>query len=93
MVVYEDLITYESGVYSHHEGTIIGGHAVLIVGWGVDKRGESQEEEYWEVQNSWGPDWGENRGYFRIKAGDSELASDLFGGSYSCIPELMNEAD
>ena len=45
MVVYEDLIEYQSGVYTHEEGSIIGGHAVLIVGWGKDKKGE----EYWEV--------------------------------------------
>ena len=63
MVVYEDLITYQSGIYSHKEGTIIGGHAVLIVGWGVSEYGT----EYWEVQNSWGPEWGENGGFFRIK--------------------------
>ncbi len=37
MVVYEDLISYQSGIYSHKEGTIIGGHAVLIVGWGVSE--------------------------------------------------------
>ena len=51
MVIYEDLFTYKSGVYYHREGTIIGGHAVLLVGWGTDKE---SKEEYWEVQNSWG---------------------------------------
>jgi cathepsin B len=45
MVVYEDLISYQSGIYSHKEGTIIGGHAVLIVGWGISEKGT----EYWEV--------------------------------------------
>ena len=35
MVVYEDLLGYQSGVYEHREGSIIGGHAVLIVGWGL----------------------------------------------------------
>jgi len=83
MVIYQDLITYGEGVYMHNEGEIIGGHAVLIVGWGVDEEGEG----YWEVQNSWGEEWGENKGYFRIKMGDSEIATDLFGGAYGCKAE------
>ncbi len=64
MVIYEDLLTYKGGVYSHEDGMIIGGHAVVLVGWGG-----SGADRYWEVQNSWGPDWGENKGFFRIKAG------------------------
>ena len=79
MVVYEDLLTYKEGVYYHREGSIIGGHAVLIVGWGPG---------YWEVQNSWGTEWGENGGFFRIKTGDSEIATELFGGGFSCLPEI-----
>jgi cathepsin B len=81
MVVYQDLLTYKEGVYYHREGTIIGGHAVLIVGWG---------EDYWEVQNSWGSDWGENGGFFRIKMGNSEIATELFGGALACEPERGN---
>jgi cathepsin B len=80
MVVYEDLLTYANGIYQHREGSIIGGHAVLLTGWGKTHH----DEEFWEVQNSWGPDWGENKGFFRIKAGDSEIATELFGGALSC---------
>ena len=43
-----------------------GGHAVLIVGYGVE-----DEIPYWTVQNSWGPDFGES-GYFRIIRGQNE---------------------
>ena len=71
MVIYEDLLTYTNGVYHHTEGSIIGGHAVLLVGWGVSEEGT----EYWEVQNSWGEDWGEHNGFFRIRLGDSEIAT------------------
>lgn len=41
----------------------IGGHAVVLVGWGVD---EETGIFYWLARNSWGPYWGDN-GFFRIE--------------------------
>ena len=38
-------------------------HAVLLTGWGEDGG-----KKYWRVQNSWGPQWGE-QGTFRIRRG------------------------
>ncbi len=86
MVIYEDLLKYKSGVYYHKEGTIIGGHAVLLVGWGQTSKGV----DYWEVQNSWGADWGENGGFLRIRMDDSEIASELFGGGFACTAEVID---
>ena len=40
-------------MYKHETGKYLGGHAIRILGWGVD--GGS---EYWIVANSWNPDWG-----------------------------------
>merc|ERR1711865_1089459 len=61
--VYEDFSNYVSGVYHHVSGDEEGGHAVRIVGWGVDNG-----VKYWKVANSWNPYWGE-KGHFRILRG------------------------
>lgn len=64
--VYTDFANYVSGVYHHVSGGVEGGHAVRIVGWGVDNG-----VKYWKVANSWNPYWGE-KGYFRILRGSDE---------------------
>ena len=51
-------MSYKSGVYIHTSGSVEGGHAVKIVGWGT-----SGSQDYWIVANSWGPNWGLS-GYF-----------------------------
>ena len=35
-VVYEDFMTYSSGIYTVTSNTVVGGHAVKLIGWGVD---------------------------------------------------------
>ena len=54
----------ESTIY---QSTIVGSHAVRVVGWGVDESGV----EYWLCINSWGKKWGDN-GRFRIRKGTNE---------------------
>lgn len=44
-----------SGVYQHVAGDMMGGHAVRILGWGVENG-----TPYWLVGNSWNTDWGDN---------------------------------
>jgi C1A family cysteine protease len=58
MMVYNDFMSYKSGVYSYTTGKKLGGHAVFLVGYNDDG-------EYFIVKNSWGPKWGEN-GFFKI---------------------------
>ena len=65
--VYSDFLTYKSGVYQHKSGSLLGGHAVKILGWGTENG-----TPYWLVANSWNPTWGEN-GYFKILRGDDEV--------------------
>lgn len=61
--VYEDFVTYTSGVYIQKSNQYLGGHAVRIVGWG-----ELNNVKYWKIANSWNQDWGMN-GYFLIERG------------------------
>jgi len=61
--VYSDFENYASGIYQHKTGQSVGGHAVRMVGWGVENG-----VKYWKIANSWNPYWGE-KGYFRILRG------------------------
>eukprot|EP00287_Rhodomonas_sp_CCMP768_P006065 CAMPEP_0196717786 /NCGR_PEP_ID=MMETSP1091-20130531/1134_1 /TAXON_ID=302021 /ORGANISM="Rhodomonas sp., Strain CCMP768" /LENGTH=334 /DNA_ID=CAMNT_0042058273 /DNA_START=20 /DNA_END=1024 /DNA_ORIENTATION=+ len=64
--VYADFLTYKSGVYEHKSGQELGGHAIKIMGWGVEGG-----KKYWLVANSWNSDWGD-QGTFKIAAGSDE---------------------
>jgi len=58
--VYQDFMSYRSGVYQHISGNQLGGHAVKVVGYGIENG-----LAYWKCQNSWAASWGEG-GYFKI---------------------------
>ncbi|EGD73478.1 cathepsin B [Salpingoeca rosetta] len=64
--VYSDFLSYKSGVYQHTSGQPLGGHAIKIIGWGVQ-----DGTDYWIVANSWNDSWG-NDGFFWIKKGTDE---------------------
>lgn len=78
--VYEDFLSYKSGVYQHVTGESVGGHAVKLMGWGVDNG-----TPYWLVANSWNSDWAEE-GFFRILRGQDEC--DFESGVVGGLPKL-----
>lgn len=71
--VYEDFEAYSSGVYQHVSGRNLGGHAVKMIGWGVDNG-----TPYWSIVNSWNDSWGE-KGLFRIIRGQNECGIENDG--------------
>jgi cathepsin B len=71
--VYEDFLLYKSGVYKHVTGAALGGHAVKMLGWGIENG-----TPYWLVANSWNTDWGDN-GFFKILRGSDECGIESEG--------------
>jgi len=72
--VYQDFMSYKSGIYTHQTGSQLGGHAVKIVGWG-----EQDGTDYWIVANSWGPTWG-MEGFFNIATNQCGISDDVYVG-------------
>lgn len=67
MMVYSDFAYYKGGIYDPVSKTPVGGHGILIVGYGEEGTGFFGKKKYWIAKNSWG-NWGED-GFFRIKKG------------------------
>jgi len=61
MEVYEDFLSYGRGIYQHVTGSLIGYHAVCVVGY-------DDTDQSWIVKNSWGREWGDG-GFFKIAYG------------------------
>merc|ERR1712014_347034 len=79
--VYSDFPTYSGGVYKHTSGSALGGHAVKIIGWGVE-----DGDEYWLVMNSWNDSWG-LKGLFKIAFGECGIDSQCAAG-HASLDEL-----
>lgn len=47
LMIYEDFLNYESGIYKHVAGEQVGGHAMKLIGYGFD----DQEGLFWLLQN------------------------------------------
>ena len=71
--VYNDFFSYSSGVYRHVSGAFAGGHAIKIIGWGVEGG-----VPYWLCANSWGTGWGIG-GLFKIRRGYNECYIESWG--------------
>jgi C1A family cysteine protease len=63
MAVFQDFYSYTSGVYRHVTGSLVGYHAISVVGY-------DDGQQCWICKNSWNTTWGES-GFFRIGYGES----------------------
>jgi len=85
----EDFMYYKDGIYKsgpnkiHQEWEQVD-HAVLLIGYGVEK-----EQAYWTLQNSWGDDWGED-GYFRMARGIDESGCESIVVAAEVVEETAN---
>lgn len=66
---------YKGGVFDDCPKDSVINHAVTLFGYGQTESGDN----YWNVRNSWGPDWGE-RGYIRLLRGASLHQDDAYCG-------------
>jgi len=73
-MVYQDFMSYKGGIYKHKSGGFMGGHAIKVLGWGVE-----EGVKYWIAANSWAETWGE-KGFFRIAEGECQFESMFYGG-------------
>jgi len=80
MAVYADFANYKSGIYQHKTGSLLGYHAIKLIGWG-----ETNNVEYWLVQNSWNESWGE-KGLFQIRRGTDECGIE--DGAVAGLPKV-----
>jgi|EP00927_Polykrikos_kofoidii_P077436 cathepsin L len=64
---------YDRGIFDVCDQDAIIDHAVMLVGYGIDAG-----TRYWLLQNSWGPDWGED-GFIRILRHDHEKEKSFCG--------------
>ncbi|KAJ4459679.1 putative cathepsin B2 cysteine protease [Paratrimastix pyriformis] len=80
--VYGDFEQYKGGVYKHKSGSVLGGHAIKLIGYGTEG-----STPYWIAQNSWGPTWGES-GYFRIVQGSNDcgIEQDVWEVTFPVAP-------
>lgn len=90
-----DFMFYSGGIYQsgadlvHHDPAVGEwekvDHGVLLVGWGEEKH-----VKYWSLQNSWGSDWGEDGGYFRMKRGDNDSGVESVCEAADVVEDELN---
>lgn len=84
MLTYPDFYTFDAKneIYKWNgNGPQVGGHAVEIVGWGVEGK-----IPYWIIKNSWGKEWGDG-GYFRMVRGINDC--DIEENVMTAVPDFF----
>lgn len=90
MPVTREFLVYKDGVYdeSLSDYKLDGFQVVKIVGWGQTP----DNEDYWIIENSWGPSWGQD-GYGFVKMGVLDSMLDKFAVGCSTNNEKKAEGE
>jgi len=80
--VYENFMNYKSGVYNKISGQELGGHAIKIIGWGVQG-----STPYWVINNSWNVTWGATGQVLFLRG------TDLAGMEAGCVGGMATTSD
>lgn len=79
MQVYADFRDYKNGIYEHLQGSRLGGHCMVLIGYGTGNNGE----HYWVIKNSWSSGWGD-KGNIKLRVKGEQQLKDSniedFGG-------------
>ena len=84
--VYPDFYTFDANneIYEWDgKGEPVGGHAIEITGWG-----EENGKKYWQIENSWGSDWGD-KGFFKMVRGKNNCGIEY--NVVTAIPDFFNK--
>lgn len=71
--------------------TVLGAHAVTIIGWGDQLNGR-KVEPYWIVQNSWGEQWGDGGFWYHIRGGPTIQSCSIENTPYTAGVNLRKSA-
>jgi parallel beta-helix repeat protein len=86
-LVYQDFLSFTTGIYQHRWGKARGPHYMAIVGYNDDPG-------YWIVKNSWGTKY-QDQGWVNIKYGECEIGTINFylTGVYGKFPIVYVDDD
>ncbi|RYE14353.1 MAG: hypothetical protein EOP34_06755, partial [Rickettsiales bacterium] len=84
--IFDDFEHFKSfdRVYTHSynpRSIVNGGHAVILIGWGMGNDINGNTVPYWLAKNSWGKSWGAN-GFFKIirrHIGAPHVEAEVYG--------------
>ena len=82
--VQDDFFSYKSGIYNPSDCDDSPNHAVLAVGYSLNK---DPKKTFFYVKNSWGTSWGD-QGFFKIAIGTGKGTCNIAGTEWNYYPTL-----
>lgn len=84
---YKEALIYSSGIFNTMGREGLKGYVqVKVVGWGVDKNEEGENDEFWIIDPMWGSDFGIN-GTMKIQRKKEDLFLDQWAVTFTLSKE------